>query len=392
MLSTVRRRCCRALISLAGTRVYTRASHFRVLCCSLTSRRMKTDTTFAICFNFIVENSSRRGTGRSLNGGPDETGLRHAVRFLQGGGSKFRFLGGLRYSPEGREKGVRVEGLWWRYVLERIFRVPFLGYILESLVALVRMPAAVRHHRALEFYTAGQVTKVAEFGVLTAGMVRKDLSALRALSMGAALDRQAAGMAKLGGEIDWIMGADAREAAKSRELDSFYVALEERFRGSRSEIKARVAGYLPILAEAAVASKESPLLDIGCGRGEWLEVLRDNGISARGLDLNSISVADCLERGLDAINADAMSFLKSQFDGSLGAITSMHLVEHLPLSSALRAVGGMPQNAQVAGALDPRNAQSEQCSGRKQYLLPRSHTPQTYPVSPASLCGRVCGI
>ncbi len=78
-----------------------------------------------------------------------------------------------------------------------------------------------------------------------------------------------------------------------------YVGFEDRFRGSESEIRARLADYVPYFAG------QSNVLDVGCGRGEFLDLLREKGISAKGLDLNAEMVEVCTSRGLDATTADA---------------------------------------------------------------------------------------
>ena len=115
----------------------------------------------------------------------------------------------------------------------------------------------------------------------------------------------------------------------NRLLDAFYVALEEHFRGSAADIRQRVSVYLPIIAEAAAGTSDAPVLDIGCGRGEWLEVVRDSGLRGSGIDSNVAMVELCRVRGLDVSAADAVSYLTGAVDASLGALTAFHLIEHL---------------------------------------------------------------
>ncbi|MEQ1573395.1 MAG: methyltransferase domain-containing protein [Vicinamibacterales bacterium] len=107
-------------------------------------------------------------------------------------------------------------------------------------------------------------------------------------------------------------------------LDSHkYVGFEDHFRGSADDIRARVAEYLPTFAGA------SDVLDIGCGRGEFLALLRERGITARGIDLNPAMVEVCREQTLDAVVADALGYLRSLPDGSLGGLFAAQVVEHL---------------------------------------------------------------
>jgi SAM-dependent methyltransferase len=116
-------------------------------------------------------------------------------------------------------------------------------------------------------------------------------------------------------------------------LSHTYVGFEDQFRGSSADIRGRLADYLPIFENAADlsagASPKADVLDIGCGRGEFLELLRERGVRARGIDLNEAMVAVCRSRGLEATIADALSYLSDQPDGSLGGLFAAQVVEHL---------------------------------------------------------------
>ena len=132
-------------------------------------------------------------------------------------------------------------------------------------------------------------------------------------------------------------GGDAAAALAKRDdaFNSFYAALENRFRGSREEIRERVVFYLPIVRDAGAGTSSAPVLDLGCGRGEWLELLRDNGLVARGIDLNQVTVQQCQALGLDVMHDDAMTYLRALPSGSLGAVTGIHIIEHLPFMGML---------------------------------------------------------
>jgi O-antigen chain-terminating methyltransferase len=112
-------------------------------------------------------------------------------------------------------------------------------------------------------------------------------------------------------------------------LDAFYVAFEERFRGSRDDIKARVQVYVDRMREARAGTQDAPIIDLACGRGEWLEVLRDEGFVARGVDLNRVMLDVCLDHGLVVEEQDVLAYLRSLPDGFAGAITGFHIIEHL---------------------------------------------------------------
>jgi SAM-dependent methyltransferase len=112
-------------------------------------------------------------------------------------------------------------------------------------------------------------------------------------------------------------------------LDAFYVAFENQFRGSRELIKERVRSYLKDVKEAGLGMSDSPILDLGCGRGDWLEVAVENGFTAEGIDSNVIMVAECKQRGFRVTEGDALEYLRSLPAESLGVITGFHIIEHL---------------------------------------------------------------
>lgn len=113
-------------------------------------------------------------------------------------------------------------------------------------------------------------------------------------------------------------------------IDSLYVAFEDVFRGSRDDIKSRLAPYLEQIKRAGVGGPDKPILDIGCGRGEWLELLRERGLEAYGVDLNSMMIERSLAVGLKAQKSDALAHLRELPDKTLGGITAFHFIEHIP--------------------------------------------------------------
>ena len=113
-------------------------------------------------------------------------------------------------------------------------------------------------------------------------------------------------------------------------LDSFYFSLEEALRGTPEQIKEEAKVYLPLLEKARITAD---IIDIGCGRGEWLEVLRESGFRARGIDQNRIAVEHCRGLSLDVVASEARAYLRSLSDESVSAITAFHFAEHLPFEA-----------------------------------------------------------
>jgi 2-polyprenyl-3-methyl-5-hydroxy-6-metoxy-1,4-benzoquinol methylase len=101
-----------------------------------------------------------------------------------------------------------------------------------------------------------------------------------------------------------------------------YVGFEDRYRGSQRDIRGRMEDYVPIFRSA------SNVLDVGCGRGELLDLLRQQGITARGVDSNDAMVQLCRARGLEVERGDALESLERQGDGSLGGLVAIQVVEH----------------------------------------------------------------
>ena len=110
--------------------------------------------------------------------------------------------------------------------------------------------------------------------------------------------------------------------------DGLYVALENHFRGSRNVVAERQREYVDLLP--GTITTETPLVDLGCGRGEWLLVLRDLNIPALGVDSNTVCAAECRESGLLIEEKDLLDFLETRPDQSVGAFTLFQVLEHLP--------------------------------------------------------------
>ena len=115
----------------------------------------------------------------------------------------------------------------------------------------------------------------------------------------------------------------ASPAPGAHALSDAYVGFEDQFRGSPEAIRTRLTGYLPIFEGAR------DVLDVGCGRGEFLRLLEERGITARGIDLNEAMVDVCRQKGLNATATDALSYLRAQPDDSLGGLFAAQVVEHL---------------------------------------------------------------
>jgi SAM-dependent methyltransferase len=116
-----------------------------------------------------------------------------------------------------------------------------------------------------------------------------------------------------------------------------YVAFEDEFRGSDEAVSAKLREYVPIFTGA------TDVVDIGCGRGEFLAALQAAGVPARGIDTNGEMVAVARERGLDAIEADALGYVVSLPDASIGGAIATQVVEHLEPRYLMQLVDALSQ-------------------------------------------------
>jgi O-antigen chain-terminating methyltransferase len=143
-------------------------------------------------------------------------------------------------------------------------------------------------------------------------------------------------------------------------MDNFYNRLENRFRGSREDILSRLHVYQPDVEAAVIRTDGKPVLDLGCGRGEWLQFMRELDIPASGVDLNTAQISEAREAGLDVQKMDARTALMQASDDSLSVISAHHLIEHIPFSDvawiareALRVLA--PGGVLIFETPNPRN-------------------------------------
>ena len=119
--------------------------------------------------------------------------------------------------------------------------------------------------------------------------------------------------------------------------DQFYHDFEEVFRGSFETICDRVSGYVPLIREHVPDFSAARFIDLGSGRGEWLEVIRANGATDYvGVDLNDVQNDFARTRGHQAITQDGVAYLASLENESIDVITAFQLIEHLPMSSLMQ--------------------------------------------------------
>ena len=186
----------------------------------------------------------------------------------------------------------------------------------------------------LEAVSAAQRALDESFALLEASarVLKRELHRLRsapAPAVSADPDRSA------GPEAAVPVVAPLAEGGAAEDDGSGYVGFEDVFRGRHDDIVERQRSYLPYFEGAA------DVLDLGCGRGEFLELLRERGIAARGIDTNAEMVARCVERGLAVTRSDGLSHLRALPEASVGGLFSAQVVEHLGPRYLMRLLEAM---------------------------------------------------
>ncbi len=114
----------------------------------------------------------------------------------------------------------------------------------------------------------------------------------------------------------------------------FYHEFEEKFRGTREDIKERLMVYIPILDKLFGEWKDKRFIDIGCGRGEWLDILKEKGVSDYiGVDLNDVQLNVCNEYGHSTVNCDCLAYIQKLTNDSVDMISGFQIIEHLTIEN-----------------------------------------------------------
>lgn len=272
--------------------------------------------------------------------------------------SKVEILGLIRFSDEGRQRAVHVDGLLLPYKLHRWRRLPVVGFLLGLAMAVGRLPRLAWHLQRIEATAARESHEIGRLlnrrsSELQTLQFHTDeaqdhlrqyvdgVARAQGASVGELRERVDDGQRRLRNMLERLTvfldvsarearGTDGQANAES-EPERQYAAFEDAFRGARGEIKLRVTHYLETLAAAGIKPGDTDVvLDLGSGRGEWLEVLAEHGYRGLGVDLNPGMLKASQDRGHDVVEANALDYLRAQDDNRFAAITAMHLVEHVP--------------------------------------------------------------
>jgi O-antigen chain-terminating methyltransferase len=157
----------------------------------------------------------------------------------------------------------------------------------------------------------------------------------------------------------------------------FYIAFENRYRGSRELIKQRQTSYLPYISPLKTVYPNLKAIDLGCGRGEWLELLKENGVDASGVDLDDAMLSSCIASNLNVKKIDAISALQELPNASLQIISGFHIAEHLPFEQLIELIHQALRVLSPGGLLilETPNSENIQVATSSFYLDPTHRNP-----------------
>ena len=302
---------------------------------------------------------------------PDEQGKRHYLHLLRSGEkSRKQIAIDIMSSLEAKDKEKIDLYLLYR-IFYKIYEMPYIGYLARIFISCFRLPTLVKSLRKCEndLYviqkTLDRLVKdyllkvdIKEFEGFRDGIMMqlsskidkerfetlKDNLIIEMKSNFKVQNKELINIEKrMETYISLVKSFLQRKIQSSKKkeklentlekmyFDLFYTEFENEFRGNYVEIKKRLSKYLPI-----IKGLKAPILvlDCGCGRGEWLDLLEENGIRAVGVDINEHVVKTLKQRGFEVYESDINAFLKDKKE-IFSAVTAFQVIEHLPLEYIL---------------------------------------------------------
>jgi 2-polyprenyl-3-methyl-5-hydroxy-6-metoxy-1,4-benzoquinol methylase len=354
------------------------------------------------------------GFRKILKRDPDPFGQKYLDDLRAGDVSKTEILCHLRYSKEGKQNAVQINNLpgYRFYLVSKIFKIPILGRFLQIVRNVLNTPNIIRNLRSTEIQLyqldkqnkelirdlrshTENINTALNQEIQHQSQIRNEKNTAlnqeiqhqsqirnekiahiskqlqdQKYSILNQQQQQTALFSEIRSNFEHKTDQDLLNTVLKEEdhiLDDLYVSFEDRFRGTRSQIKDRQLTYLPIISEISSQNPESIILDIGCGRGEWIELLSENSIVAEGVDMNKIMLETCKSAGLTVHDADALEHLETLSSNTIAAITAFHFVEHVPLNYLIGFLDECLRILKTGGAViletpNPENIMTGACN------------------------------
>ena len=174
-----------------------------------------------------------------------------------------------------------------------------------------------------------------------------------------------------------------RTPARSAKPDDAYVAFENIFRGSEELVRRRQRTYLEDLRD------HEPVVDLGCGRGEMLDLLKEANIAASGVDSDAGMTRHATGKGHHVERADIIKYLEAQADGSIGALFSAQVIEHLSLEQLLKFLTLASAKLKPGGVLIAETVNPHSQRALKTFYVDLTHNKPIFPEVLVALCRQI---
>ena len=175
------------------------------------------------------------------------------------------------------------------------------------------------------------------------------------------------------------LARDTKARPSSDDAD-FYSGFEAVFRGPEASVRDLLLPYLDLVRH------HEPVVDVGCGRGEFLDLLAESGIAASGVDVHSGMVDRCRKKGRRVELADAVDYLSAQPDQSIGCVFSAHFIEHLPFDALLEFFRLSRCKLARGGVLIAETVNPHSVAAMKNFWIDPTHQKPIFPEVALTLC------
>jgi len=319
-----------------------------------------------------------------LNREADNLGLENNLNDLRSGKyTKSDLVTKIRFSKEGRQKNIKLLGSKKRLFVYFLKNIPFIGNFIEFFINIFTLSKKLRNIRAYEAYNNMRYNEILYKNTIIVNSINDkidkinnvlktkinkiEFEKLNEILQNKVDKSQVREIYNQITEVQNEIKEDIKELAicknefdsyfdkklfdyenlkkevykiNQNKFDQFYVDFEDKFRGSTEEIKERLKIYIPCLESLSFEKDKTKIIDLGCGRGEWLELLKEKLYTdITGVDINKIMIKINKDNGNNVIEYDIIEFLKKTPENSVNVITGFHIVEHLGFEKLMELIG-----------------------------------------------------
>lgn len=271
-----------------------------------------------------------------LNRAPDADGFNYYLNSLINRNlSKVLIIDSIINSTEAKARNIYIENFKLKIIKAKIacfiYKIPVLGNLAKVIMYMLRLPSEINYISNQLYFLRQEMYDIKSYSTARAADINSEIEELR-LSVRSGQIQYMEDFNEIQVTIEELINKIKNLTKKELNLDSYYLAFENKYRGTIEDIKQRQTFYLP---KFGFINKEAQhlIVDIGSGRGEWLKLLKENGYTAVGVDLNAEMVKLCISNDFNVTFGDAVEYLKSCESESIDAITGFQIIEHLDINA-----------------------------------------------------------